>query len=144
MPSANKDQKCFFCKIAEKEAPARIVYEDDFAIAFLDISPSAPGHVLVIPKFHAKNLVDLPEKETGALFLAVRGVAKMIIGGMAAPGLTIGINHGEVSGQVVGHLHVHVIPRFEGDGGASIQSLVRNVSEETLDEVKGKILKIKS
>lgn len=136
---------CLFCKIKDKQVSALVVYEDDKVIAFLDVSPRTPGHTLVIPKFHAANLVALPDEEVGHLFLAVKKIAKAVIGGLNAHGATIGINQGEASGQVVGHLHVHILPRFLDDGGGSIQSVVNKKTDEQLSSVADKILqKIKN
>lgn len=131
---------CLFCKIADKKIPAAVIYEDEAALAFLDIAPRAEGHAVVIPKRHFATLLDLPESEVGPLFLAVRRVARLLLDGLGADGLTLGINHGEASGQVVGHLHVHILPRFTGDGGGAIQSVVHKPPADSLEDVRKKIL----
>jgi len=104
---------CLFCKIAAKEVPSFIVYEDAESFGFLDIQPRAVGHTLLVPKHHAATLAELPQSEIAPLFFAVKSVAAILVEALGADGLTIGINQGEVSGQVVPHLHVHLMPRFK-------------------------------
>lgn len=130
---------CIFCKVAAHEIPAEIVGEDDRALAFLDIHPQAPGHTMVIPKVHAAKLADLPLDEVGPLFKMVRDIARELEHALAADGMTIGVNQGEVSGQTVPHLHIHLFPRFKGDGGKSVHSVVQNPPRESLQEIGEKI-----
>jgi histidine triad (HIT) family protein len=136
--SMNPD--CLFCKIAAKMIPAKIVYEDDRAVAFLDIMPRAPGHVMVIPKYHAASLAMLPDEEVEPLFKAVKETAKLLMEALRPDGLTFGINQGKASGQDVDHLHVHIMPRWHDDGGGSVQSVVHVTSQESLDAIQKKIL----
>ncbi len=131
---------CLFCKIAAKKIPALTIYENEGVMAFLDIAPCAEGHTVVIPKHHSATLVDLPESEVEPLFLAVKSVSELLLKNLNAEGLTIGINHGAVSGQVVGHLHVHVLPRFGNDGGSAVQSVVHKLPVDSLENVRNKIL----
>ncbi|MEK9180350.1 MAG: HIT family protein [Patescibacteria group bacterium] len=137
-----RDPNCIFCKIVDGKIPAEKLYEDSHALAFLDLEPRAPGHTLIVPKYHAETLETLPEEDAGPLFSAVKKVAKMLMRGLEADGATIGINQGAAAGQVVGHLHVHVLPRYHSDGGGAIQSVVNNKPKESLGEIKSKILKI--
>ena len=131
---------CLFCKIASGEIKGDIVYQDDKVMALLDIHPRSLGHVFVIPKEHYTTLLDLREDLVEPLFSAVQKVAKKVKEVTGADGLTIGMNQGRVSGQEVDHLHIHIIPRFEGDKGGSIQSVVSNVpSEEDREEIKKKL-----
>ncbi|MBI2888631.1 MAG: HIT family protein [Candidatus Liptonbacteria bacterium] len=130
---------CLFCKIVVQEIPARVIYEDAEALAFLDIHPKAPGHAVIIPKVHADKLSDLAEDYVAPLFLAVRRVAQVIRERLRADGMTIGINEGRAGGQAVAHLHIHVVPRFEGDGGGSIHSIVENVPKESLEALQKKL-----
>lgn len=131
---------CLFCKIASKEIASEVVYEDDHVLAFLDVHPLTAGHTLVIPKVHSENLTDLPDSEVGPVFLAVKTVTKLLQKKLAPRGFTIGINHGKISGQAIDHLHIHVIPRYEGDGGGSIHSVVRHPSDEPISAVREKII----
>jgi histidine triad (HIT) family protein len=130
---------CLFCKIAKKEIPAEIVYENDKTLAILDINPHSPGHTMVLSKFHSLTILDLPEEEVGPLFSAVKKVTEMIQKALKPEGFTIGINHGKISGQVIDHLHIHVIPRFKNDGGGSVHSVVNNPPKESLKEIANKI-----
>lgn len=114
---------CLFCKIINKEIPADIFYEDDHAIAFFDIKPLTKGHSLVVPKYHAYGILELPDEEVAPVFLAVKKVAKQLSDKFGTKAFTIGINNGKISGQAVDHLHIHIIPRFAGDGGGSIHSI---------------------
>ena len=123
---------CLFCKIGRKEIPAAMIYEDDHAFAILDIHPRAPGHAMVIPKAHAATILELHDEEIAPVFGAVKKVTARLEEVLKPEGFTIGINHGSVSGQEVGHLHIHVLPRFSNDGGKSIQSVVNNPGTEDL------------
>lgn len=97
---------CIFCKIAKKEIPTEPVYEDEYTIAFNDLNPQAPVHVLVIPKEHYASLNELDNKEVmSALFSAVKNVVKKL--GISEYRTVI--NTGESAGQTVFHLHIHVL-----------------------------------
>ena len=131
---------CLFCKIAAKTIPAKIVYEDDHTVAFLDIMPRTEGHTMVIPKYHAPTLAVLPDDEVAPLFAAVKKTAELLTKALHPDGITIGVNQGRASGQEVDHLHVHLMPRWHGDGGGSVQSIIHNSPKESVDEVQKKIL----
>jgi histidine triad (HIT) family protein len=109
--------ECIFCKIIRGEAEASLVYGDEKVVAFLDIQPVNPGHVLVVPKAHAGQLADL-EPETGAhLFkVAIRIDQALRRSGVRCEGVNLHLADGAVAGQEVFHVHLHVIPRFAGDG----------------------------
>ena len=142
---------CLFCNIIKKEIGAEIVYEDGETMVFLDTHPRAPGHVMVVPKFHAENIADLPNEEVGPVFLTVKKITGILSrtflprenvqGGQRPDGFTIGINQGKASGQVIDHLHTHIIPRFNDDGGKSIHSVVNNPPKESLMEIAERIKK---
>ena len=131
---------CLFCKIAAKQIPSEIVYEDDHAVAFLDVRPRTEGHTMVIPKYHAPTVAALPDEEVAPLFLAVKKTAELLTAGLRPDGITIGINQGRASGQEVDHLHVHLMPRWHNDGGGSVQSVVNRPSQASLEEIQKKIL----
>ncbi|MDP2695633.1 MAG: HIT family protein [bacterium] len=133
---------CLFCKIAKKEIPAEIIYEDDNTVAFLDIQPIAPGHAMVIPKDHAENVLDLPDEKVGPVFLTIKTITAILNTALRPSGFTVGINHGKAAGQAIDHLHVHVIPRFAGDGGKSMHSIVKNPPQESIKEIANKLKKI--
>ena len=131
---------CLFCKIINKEIPAEIVYEDDDALAILDVHPKAPGHTMILPKIHAENILDLAEEKIQGVFKAVKKTTELLNKSLKPDGFTIGINHGKVSGQTIEHLHIHVIPRYHNDAGGSIHDVVDNPPKESLEEIKKKIL----
>jgi histidine triad (HIT) family protein len=130
---------CIFCKIIAGELKAHTIYEDESILAFLDIHPSSRGHALVIPKTHAERLDLLEERHLAPLFSGVKRVMLLLEKALQPEGLNIGWNHGWAAGQRVNHLHVHVIPRYAGDGGAGIQYLVRSSVKEDLASVAGQI-----
>ena len=118
---------CIFCKIIAGEIPCFKIYEDDKHLAFLDVSPCADGHTMVIPKKHAAAFVEMTPEEAGALFEAVNKVAVRLLEKMdKTTGLTIGLNTYESAGQTVMHTHVHIFPRHEGDGGGTTHSIVNS------------------
>lgn len=101
---------CIFCKIAEKQVPSKILYEDDRSLAFEDIAPQAPVHVLVIPKRHITSSLELKEGDQeliGHLFLVANKVAREK--GIAEKGFRLVINSGREAGQTVFHLHIHIL-----------------------------------
>ncbi len=95
--------------------PAEKIYEDEEVVAFLDISPITKGHTLVIPKRHFKDLVDTPADLLAKLISVVKDVAPAITRAMGADGFNVGLNNGKAAGQVVYHIHFHIIPRFTYD-----------------------------
>ena len=132
---------CIFCKIASGEIPAEKIFETEHAVAFLDIMPRAPGHTMVIPKIHAENLSDLPREEIGPYFEACQRATDLIKKALTPDGFTLGMNYGRVSGQEVDHLHFHILPRWQGDGGHSLQSVVSNKPTEDVKIIAEKIRK---
>lgn len=114
MPPAYDDNN-IFAKILRGEAPCVKLYEDDVSLAFMDIMPRAPGHLLVIPKSPARNLLDIAPEPLAALMPAVQKLACAAMSGLGADGVSVFQFNETAGGQVVFHLHVHVIPRFAGD-----------------------------
>jgi histidine triad (HIT) family protein len=108
------DESCIFCKIVRKQAPASIVYEDETLIVFLDLRPLNIGHTLVIPKAHYVDIFDIPEKELSQVHKVAKQVSFAIKKATNADGISIIQQNGKASGQDIFHLHVHVVPRFEG------------------------------
>jgi len=121
--------------IASGEVPASLVYGDEKAVAFLDLNPRARGHTLVIPKRHAATFTNLSEEDVGKLFAAVRTVAARLMQELGAAGVNIGVNSGEVAGQVVPHVHVHVLPRYASEEPKGFESAFK-VSEELKKRVE--------
>ena len=131
---------CLFCKIAGKEINSEMIYEDADTVAVLDVHPLSLAHTMVLPKFHAADILSLPGEKIGPVFEAVKKVTGILGETFKPDGFTIGINHGRASGQTVEHLHIHIIPRWSADGGGSIHSVVNNPPQQSLDEVKNRIL----
>jgi len=113
---ADELDKCVFCKIMRKEIPAQFVYEDEKLVAFLDISPVNPGHTLVVPKEHYRNMYDTPDELFAHAMVKVKKIADAIVRATKSNGTNIGINNGAAAGQVVFHTHIHIIPRLAADG----------------------------
>lgn len=130
---------CVFCKIIAKELPSLPVYEDEKTLAFMELTPSAPGHVMVILKDHGNNILEYDKKELGILMGSVQEVAHKIEAALSPDSITIGINHKERRG--VPHLHVHLIPRWENDKGHVIQGVVHNRPKEDREIIAEKIRK---
>ena len=129
---------CIFCQIVEGDIPSRTVYEDDDVVAFLDANPLAPGHTLVVPKAHHQFLGDLPEELSASVFAAVRELTPRVESAVDSDAHTIAINDGPAAGQEVPHLHVHVVPRFEGDGGGPIHAIAGqrpDLDDDELDDI---------
>lgn len=114
MPPAY-DPDNIFAKILRGEAPCLKLYENDDALAFMDVMPRAPGHLLVIPKAAARNLFDIEPQALGLLAPVVQKLARAAKAGLGADGVSVFQFNEAAGGQVVFHLHVHVIPRFAGD-----------------------------
>jgi len=107
---------CIFCKIVAGEIPVFMVDQNDLAVAFLDVHPANPGHTLVIPKRHAENIFETTPEEWLSVSKLVRELSIAIEKATGADGLNVKMNNREHGGQDVMHAHVHVIPRFKGDG----------------------------
>ena len=112
MPSY--DPNNIFAKILRGELPAHKIYEDDKTFAFLDIMPRAPGHTLVVPKAAVRTLIDIGPDDLASLFKTTQAVARAVMTVFSADGLTIHQFNEAAGGQVVFHLHVHIIPRKTG------------------------------
>jgi histidine triad (HIT) family protein len=108
------DHNNIFAKILRGELPCHKVFEDDKCLAFLDIMPRAPGHTLVLPKTPARNILDIAPDDLGYVMQVVQKIAKASVRVFGADGITIQQFNESAGGQVVLHLHVHVIPRREG------------------------------
>ena len=105
-----------FLKIINREIPAEIVYEDEDFIAILDINPVNPGHTLLIPKETYVDIFDIPEELLKKIGPLIKKVSQAVKEATGAEGLNIGMNNGEIAGQVVPHAHIHIMPRIKDDG----------------------------
>ncbi|WP_049924439.1 HIT family protein [Halopiger djelfimassiliensis] len=127
-----------FSQIVDGEIPARVVYEDETTLAFLDANPLAPGHTLVIPKDEYERLNDVPEDVAEDLYATVHHLVPAVEEAVDADASTVAFNNGEAAGQEVPHVHCHIVPRFEGDGGGPIHGVVggpADLEDDELDEI---------
>ena len=129
---------CLFCRIAAGELPAELVHQTSATIAFLDRTPAARGHVMVVPRAHAASLLELDGAAVGDLFLAVKDVMRKVDAALHPAGMNVGWNHGRAAGQHVLHLHVHVIPRHT-PGGRGIQVMGEGADDTPLAEIAAAI-----
>jgi len=133
-------EACIFCEIVKGKRPAQKIYEGESVLAFLDIFPCTPGHTLVIPKAHFGSLTEMSEHVATECFKAVTKLAGKIQKAMGAQGFNIGLNDGAAAGQVVPHLHIHIIPRYSRDRGVGVQGIVRMPTERgSLAEIAERI-----
>lgn len=130
---------CIFCKIANKEIPSSVIYEDDLTLAILDLSQANPGHTLVMPKGHYENILSVPEDVLSHIMVVAQKIAKAIDNAFNPQGINIINNCREAAGQTVMHTHVHIIPRYENDGIKL--ELINNEGKFDLNEIKEKITK---
>ncbi len=134
-----KKDDCIFCKIANGEIPSRTLYEDEAFRVILDLGPATRGHALLIPKDHAEDLFGLPDDAAALVLPVVKRVAVRMKDRLGCDGLNLVQNNGEAAGQTVKHFHVHIIPRYLGDG-QEINWTPTSPSAEELDGVMGQIL----
>ena len=111
----SSDPNCLFCKIVAGEIPSQRVDEDERTVAFMDIRPATPGHLLVIPKNHAKDVLEIDPADLAATVLAAQRMAKRVFERLAPDGVNLLNSCGAAAWQTVFHLHVHVIPRYNDD-----------------------------
>jgi|SRR5690554_1313876 len=111
---------CLFCKIINRDIPAKIVYEDANVLAFLDISQTTKGHTLVVPKIHTSNFLECPSDFRQHVSDASVKIAKHLIESLRANGMNILTNINEAAGQSVMHYHVHLIPRYNENDGLTL------------------------
>jgi histidine triad (HIT) family protein len=108
------DPSNIFAKILRGEMPAETVYEDDRTLAFMDIMPRTDGHTLVIPKAAARTFFDIGTDDLAALYASVQTISRAVVSALGADGLTIQQFNEPAGGQVVFHMHVHILPRWDG------------------------------
>ena len=125
---------CIFCKIAQKNVPGKIIYEDDICLAFLDLSQTSDGHTLVIPKKHYENILEVDNEILSHLMIVTKNLANKIIKKLNAKGVNILTNANEIAGQTVMHFHIHIIPRYNLDDKIEIKFTDRsdNVNLEAI------------
>lgn len=130
---------CIFCGIIAGELPAYVIREDEYTVAFLDINPVNRGHCLVVPREHVESLHELPAALSGPLLAAVAGVSRLMSNALGCGGYNVFLNNGAVAGQLVPHVHFHLLPRWPDDG-VSFHARQRPASTEELREVQRAVL----
>lgn len=131
-----------FSQIIEGEIPANVVYEDETTAAFLDVNPLAPGHTLVVPKEEYERLNDIPEDVALDLYATIHRLVPAVEDAVDADATSVAFNNGEAAGQEVPHVHCHIVPRFEGDGGGNTHTMIGkkvDLDEEEFEEIAGEI-----
>ena len=134
-----QDPNCIFCKIVRGEIPARVVYRDERFVAFLDIHPVSRGHTLLVPTAHATSLALAQARELDGLSEVLPVLAKAVMTAAGADGLNVLNNTGRCAGQVVDHLHIHLIPRAAADDVGLLNWRPREVSAEELEGLERRI-----
>lgn len=130
---------CLFCKIISGEIPCTKVYEDATVLAFLDINPVNIGHTLVIPKAHHINLYETPDETLAQMSVIIKKLSIAIKSALGADGINIEMNNDSVAGQIIFHTHLHIVPRFSGDGFTHWHG-ARGYNENEMPEVAQKIM----
>ncbi len=113
-------EDCIFCKIIAGEIPSSKVYEDEQVLAFLDISQVTPGHTLVVPKEHFRNMLEMDREAASQLFACIPTIARKVMKATDAKGMNIINNNEEIAGQTVFHTHVHLAPRYTEDDDLNV------------------------
>lgn len=129
---------CLFCKIIAKDLPSAKIYEDEHCYAFLDLHPINIGHTLLVPKAHSANLYEMNDETLAVLAPVIKKVAIAIKNALNADGINIEMNNDPIAGQIVFHSHIHIIPRFSGDGFKHWHG-ARDYHEGEMGEVAKKI-----
>ena len=111
-----RSKDCIFCKIAAGEIPCTKVYEDDKVLAFMDISPLNKGHLLVVPKEHFADIIEIDSELYGRLASVIADIAKAVHATVGPDGMNVLQLNGKAANQVVPHLHIHLVPRWHADG----------------------------
>ena len=133
-----KKEDCIFCKITAGEIPSKTLYEDGQFRVILDLAPATKGHALVIPKEHYANLYEIPQETAAGVMKLAKTMAEKMTEKLGAVGFNLLQNNGEAAGQSVMHFHMHLIPRYNGDG----QQLFHEqptASQDELEEIKRQI-----
>jgi histidine triad (HIT) family protein len=137
-----QDPSCVFCKIIAGKIPAKVIMENEKAMALLDAFPLAVGHTLVIPKLHYAKTQEMTEQDAMAVFEMMWKVASAVEVGSEVNASTIAIHNGSEAGQEVPHVHVHIVPRKTGDGAGAIHSMFKikpKLNPQEMDSLRDRI-----
>ena len=122
---------CIFCKIVAGQVPCHKVYEDENVLAFLDVFPHAKGHTVVVPKRHIGSIFEFNEDERAKFSAGLSATVRRVNEALKPEGMNVGLNDRPAAGQVVPHVHWHIFPRWQNDGGGSVHSIIK--SKEKID-----------
>ena len=137
-----QDPNCVFCKIIAGEIPARVIIQNEKAMALLDAFPLAPGHSLVIPKSHYAKVQQMSEQDAKAVFEIVWKLVGAVETGSEVNASTIAIHNGNEAGQEIPHVHAHIVPRKRGDGAGAIHTMFKlkpKLSTQEMDLLRERI-----
>ena len=133
-----KKDDCIFCKLSNGDIPTNALYEDDVVKVIFDLNPASKGHVLILPKNHFDDIYSMDDATAAHVFQVAVKVAKAMKETLGCEGLNIVQNNGEIAGQTVFHFHMHLIPRYEGDG-VGLNWTPGNLSDEDKEEILHKV-----
>lgn len=133
-------EDCIFCKIVKGDIPSAKIFEDDKLICFLDIAPANKGHALIVTKEHYETLLEVPDEVLNDLMAKAKKISRAMSSALGAEGINILMNNKKVAGQLVDHAHIHIIPRFNGDG-IDLNWKPQKYADKEIDEFKEKIAK---
>ncbi len=128
-------EDCLFCKIIKGEIPSSNIYKDDDVVAFLDIFPYSKGHTVVVPVKHYKNFLEFPDKEMSKYFSVLKDLSIRIKENLKADGINVVQNNFAAAGQLIDHLHFHIIPRWNNDGKGFIKQPKEQAGTDYLKEI---------
>lgn len=130
-------QDCIFCKIVQGNVPAKMIRQNERAMAFLDAFPLAAGHALVVPKAHYAKVQDMSKEDSEAVFALAHEIVEKVESAVDADASLIAVHNGRGAGQEVPHVHVHIIPRKAGDGAGPVHSMFKKpkMSAEEMDAI---------
>ena len=140
-----QDVNCIFCKIVSGKLKARIINENDYAMAFLDAFPLSSGHTLVVPKAHYSKVQDMDKEYSCAVFSIACQIAAILEPTVRVNASTIAIHNGRDAGQEVPHVHIHIVPRSANDGAGPIHSMFKSrprLNNEEMDKLADKLRRV--
>lgn len=129
---------CIFCKIAGGDIPSATIYEDDDFRVILDLGPASKGHALILPKYHASNIYELPDELAAKVMVLAKKMASKMTDALQCDGFNIVQNNGELAGQTVFHFHMHLIPRYKGDN-VKLGWVPGTLTDEMRDDILNKL-----
>lgn len=134
-------ENCIFCRIANGEIPAATLHEDEDFRVILDLGPATKGHALILPKKHAANIYEISEENLSKAIILAKKMAGKMTEALGCDGFNIVQNNGEAAGQTVFHFHMHLIPRYDGDGAKVAGWKPGKLEDDVKAEILSKVVK---